>query len=130
MQSLVTAVQPDGLILQVLGYFDGTVDQFHLPTGDPEDHFKVGQKVKARVLYDISPSTPPRFALSLAPHIVKYTAKVTESEAAPTGLREAYPVGTILDAVKVVRVESERGLIVELGSGIEGFVHVRIHLLH
>ncbi|KAH9898165.1 U3 snoRNP-associated protein Rrp5 [Cubamyces lactineus] len=124
VQSLVTAVQPDGLILQVLGFFDGTVDQFHLPPGDPEDHYKVGQKVKARILYDISPSSPPRFALSLADHIVNYDTKSVASDTAATDLREAYPVGTILEAVKVVRVESERGLVVEVGSGVEGFVHI------
>ncbi|OSC99437.1 hypothetical protein PYCCODRAFT_1438226 [Trametes coccinea BRFM310] len=124
VQSLVTAIQPDGLILQVLGFFDGTVDQFHLPPGDPEDHFKIGQKVKARILYDISPSTPPRFALSLADHVLKYDTKSVASDAAATDLREAYPVGTILEAVKVIRVESERGLIVEVGSDVEGFVHI------
>ncbi len=125
VQCLVTAIQPDGLILQVLGYFDGTIDQFHLVPGDPETHYKVGQKVKARVLYDISPSTPPRFALSVADHVVKYTTKSAASDDANTDLREAYPVGTLLEAVKVTRVESERGLIVEVSPGIEGFVHVR-----
>lgn len=40
-------------------------------------------------------------------------------------LQEAYPIGTILNAVKVIRVEKERGLIVEVGDGQEGFVHVR-----
>ncbi|CDO73457.1 hypothetical protein BN946_scf185013.g92 [Trametes cinnabarina] len=124
VQSLVTAVQPDGLILQVLGFFDGTVDQFHLPPGDPEKHHKVGQKVKARILYDISPSTPPRFALSLAEHVIKYDVKSVASDTAATDLREAYPVGTILEAVKVVRVESERGLVVDVGSDAEGFVHI------
>lgn len=126
VQSLVTAVQSDGLILQVLGFFDGTVDQFHLPPGDPEDNYKIGQKVKARVLYGISPSTPPRFALSLAEHVIKYKTKSAISDAVDTDLQEAYPIGTVLDAVKVTRVESERGLTVEVGSGIEGFVHVRI----
>ncbi|KAI0639642.1 U3 snoRNP-associated protein Rrp5 [Trametes polyzona] len=124
VQSLVTAVQPDGLILQVLGFFDGTVDQFHLPPGDPEDNYKIGQKLKARILYDISPSTPPRFALSLADHVVEYTTKAAASDGASTDLREAYPVGTILEAVKVIRVESERGLIVEVGSQVDGFVHI------
>ncbi|RDX51109.1 U3 snoRNP-associated protein Rrp5 [Lentinus brumalis] len=124
VQCLVTAIQPDGLILQVLGYFDGTIDQFHLVPGDPETHYKVGQKVKARVLYDISPSTPPRFALSVADHVVKYTTKSAASDDANTDLREAYPVGTLLEAVKVTRVESERGLIVEVSPGIEGFVHI------
>ncbi|KAI0375236.1 hypothetical protein BV20DRAFT_934020 [Pilatotrama ljubarskyi] len=124
VQSLVTAVQPDGLILQVLGFFDGTVDQFHLPPGDPEERYKIGQKVRARILYDISPSTPPRFALSLVDHVIKYDVKSVQSDAATTDLREAYPVGTVLEAVKVTRVESERGLIVEVGSGVEGFVHI------
>ncbi|RPD57053.1 U3 snoRNP-associated protein Rrp5 [Lentinus tigrinus ALCF2SS1-6] len=124
VQCLVTAVQPDGLILQVLGYFDGTIDQFHLVSGDPETHYKVGQKVNARVLYDINPSTPPRFALSLADHVVKFTTRSAKSDETDTDLREAYPVGTLLEAVKVTRVESERGLIVELGAGVEGFVHI------
>ncbi|KAI0652084.1 hypothetical protein C8Q79DRAFT_76749 [Trametes meyenii] len=124
VQSLVTAVQHDGLILQVLGFFDGTIDQFHLSSGDPEENYKVGQKVKARVLYDINPSTPPRFALSLADHVVKYSAKSAVSDDKSTSLRDAYPVGTVLEAIRVTRVESERGLVVEIGSDVEGFVHI------
>ncbi|TBU63713.1 U3 snoRNP-associated protein Rrp5 [Dichomitus squalens] len=124
VQSLVTAVQSDGLVLQVLGYFDGTIDQFHLVPGQPEVHYQVGQKVKARILYDINPSTPPRFALSLADHVVRFTTKSPSADAATTDLRNAYPIGTILEAVKVARVESERGLVVNVGSGIEGFIHI------
>jgi rRNA biogenesis protein RRP5 len=37
---------------------------------------------------------------------------------------EAFPVGTILNAVKVLRVDAQRGLVVEVQSGLEGFVHV------
>ena len=121
VQSLVTAVVPDGLNLQVLGYFGGTVDQYHLVPGDPEANYKVGQKLKARVLYDITASSPPRFALSLAKHLIALTPKAV----AGSGLPEAYPVGTILDAVRVIRVETERGLVVEVSDGVEGYVHVR-----
>ncbi|KAI0830546.1 U3 snoRNP-associated protein Rrp5 [Trametes gibbosa] len=124
VHSLVTAIQPDGLILQVLGFFEGTVDQFHLPPGDPEDNYKIGQKVKARILYSVSPATPPRFALSLAEHVIKCITKPAVSSPSNTDLWKAYPVGTVLDAVKVIRVESERGLTVEVGSGIEGFIHI------
>ena len=121
MQSLVTAVVPDGLNLQVLGYFGGTVDQYHLVPGDPEQNYKVGQKLKARVLYDIAASSPPRFALSLAEHLVSMTPKTVAGSELP----DAYPIGTILDAVKVIRVETERGLVVEVSDGVEGYVHVR-----
>ncbi|KAI0931812.1 hypothetical protein AcW2_000609 [Taiwanofungus camphoratus] len=126
VQTLVTAVLPDGLNLQVLGYFGGTVDQFHLLPGDPKDNYKVGQKLKARVLYDISPSTLPRFALSMADHILKLRVKdAIGSEAGrEPDMQEAYPVGLVLDAVKVVRVETERGLVVEVSSGVQGFVHI------
>lgn len=121
VQSLVTAVVPDGLNLQVLGYFGGTIDQYHLVPGDPEENYKVGQKLKARVLYNVADSSPPRFALSLAEHLIALTPK----SAAGSGLPDAYPIGTTLDAVKVSRVETERGLVVEVSDGAQGYVHVR-----
>ncbi|KZT75076.1 hypothetical protein DAEQUDRAFT_807332 [Daedalea quercina L-15889] len=120
VQSLVTAVVPDGLNLQVLGYFGGTVDQYHLVPGDPEQNYKVGQKIKARVLYDINASNPPRFALSLAEHLIQLVPKSLVG----SDLTDAYPIGLTLDAVKVTRVETERGLVVEVSDGIEGYVHI------
>ena len=41
---------------------------------------------------------------------------------------EVYPVGTILEAVKILRVETERGLIAEVSPGVEGFIHVSSHI--
>ncbi|KAF8745274.1 S1 RNA binding domain, partial [Rhizoctonia solani] len=137
VSALVTAVVPSGLNLQVLGYFGGTIELFHLPSGAD---VKEGDKVKARILWDIPGSSPPRFALSLLPHVIRLTPpsiqpipvqeskkskKKTEiiSEDAPT-LREAYPVGMILEAVKVTRVESEWGLVCEVTEGVGAFVHI------
>ncbi|CCM04209.1 uncharacterized protein FIBRA_06375 [Fibroporia radiculosa] len=125
VQSLVTAVLPDGLNLQIMGYFGGTIDQFHLLPGHPERNYKMGQKLKARVLYAIT-ATPPKFALSLASHVLKLVPKDTAGmdDGLNHNLDEIYPTGSILDAVKVIRVESERGLVVEVASGVEGFVHI------
>ncbi|KAJ8488314.1 hypothetical protein ONZ45_g14005 [Pleurotus djamor] len=122
VQSLVTAVHPTGLNLQVLGFFDGTIEQLHL---EPDHTYKVGKKVKARILYDYSLS-PPRFALSLRRHVVslkpKSISKGEDDEASP--LQTAYPQGTILESVKVTKVEPERGLYVEIVPALEGFVHI------
>ena len=85
VSGLITGVQPSGLNLQILGFFNGTIDKFHLPPGDVEENFKIGQKVKARVLYDISPSTPPRFALSLADHVISLTSKSVDSSEGEPG---------------------------------------------
>lgn len=125
VQALITSVHPHGLNLQVLGFFDGTVDRLHL------DHdpalYKVGKKVKARVLYNWSTSSPPKFALALVDHIIKLRARLgvdkDETESGKS-VQELYPVGTLLNAVKVLRLEAERGLVVEVAPGVEGFVHV------
>ena len=130
VQSLVTAVSSTGINVQVLGFFEGTVDPFHLPPGPPEKSFKIGRKVKARVLY-IIPSDPPRLALSLSDHVLKLVPRGVKVEGAANSvslLQDAFPVGTILAAVKVVRVEAERGLLVEVQSHTEGFIHVSLSL--
>lgn len=130
VHGLITAVQSTGLNLQILGFFTGTIDGFHLRPGAVEDNYKIGQKVKARVLYDVDPSTStaPRFALSLADHVVSLTTKRVgdAEEDAQSTLEEAFTIGTIIESVKVTRVETERGLIVEVPAGLEGFVHVSV----
>jgi rRNA biogenesis protein RRP5 len=128
VQTTVTAVLPNGLNLQVLGFLEGTVDEYHCGTRDIQDKYQVGQKMKARVLCQSdSTSTPPRFALSLAPHVVAleeaHYAAPKDMETDVT-LPEAFPIGTILEAVEIRRVEPERGLIVEVASGLDGFIHV------
>ncbi|KAF8167718.1 hypothetical protein B0H34DRAFT_645870 [Crassisporium funariophilum] len=124
VQALVTTAHSTGLNLQVLGFFEGTVDPLHLRQDGSA--YKVGKKVKARILYDYS-SSPPKFALSLKDHVVKLGVCQTFSAEEPgkgKNLQEAYPIGTLLQSVKVVRAETERGLIVEVDNGIEGFVHI------
>ncbi|KAG5647561.1 hypothetical protein DXG03_008914 [Asterophora parasitica] len=124
VQALVTAVNPSGLNLQVLGFFEGTVDQFHMCHDSSEKLYKVGKKIKARVLYDFSPS-PPRFALALTEHVVTLSSRRIRGEGKNAiTIQEAFPLGKVLDAVKVVRLESERGVIVEVDAGLEGFAHI------
>jgi hypothetical protein len=131
VQCLITAVSPLGLNVQVLGYFDGTIDEYHLPPGDPTDKFKEGKKVKARVLYEIPGTSPPRFALSLANHIVSLEQKsISAGDEELTSIGEAYPIGTTLDAVKIIKVEAERGLLVDVQENLQGFVHVGGFICH
>ena len=112
----------------MLGYFEGTIDPLHLPK--ESSSYKVGKKIKARILYHYSSSSPPKFALALTEHVVNFKVRQTrdkdEESKKTTDIQDAYPVGTLLDAVKVLRIEPERGLIVEVELGLEGFVHVCI----
>ena len=126
MQSLITAVVPSGLNLQILGFFEGTVDQISLRT---EKTYKVGQKIKARVLYDVPATSPPKFALALAEHVIGLEVKHAKGADGKdrVTLQEAYPVGTIFEEAKVASVEQERGLMIEVEPGVQGFVHVSCH---
>ncbi|CAA7268006.1 unnamed protein product [Cyclocybe aegerita] len=124
VQGLITAVNPTGLNVQVLGFFDGTVDQSHLVKATSE--YKIGKKIKARILYNYS-SSPPKFSLSLLDHIIKLEGRLTadeHEELKERTVQETYPVGTVLEAVKVKRLEGERGIIVEISPTLEGFVHI------
>ncbi|KAJ7102119.1 hypothetical protein B0H15DRAFT_813261 [Mycena belliarum] len=126
VQALITAVHPSGLNLQILGFFEGTVDRLHLRPDPYEKTYKIGKKVKARVLYDFS-TTPPRFALALTEHVLGLEARKMrkDKKSATSTMQEAYPIGTILESVKVIRLEAERGAMVDIESGaLQGFVHI------
>ena len=125
VQSLITAVSDHGLRLQVLGYFDGTIDLHHIPTRDPSEKYKVGQKVKARILYELPATSPPKFALSLADHVLALRTKQTEG----SHISELYPIGTTLDSAKVVGVEGDHGVTMEVTPDVTGFVHVGVQYL-
>ena len=122
MQCLITDVNTNGLNLLVLGYFDGTIDEYHI--GEESSSFEMGLTLKARVLYDSS-SSPPRFALSLTTHIVGLTPRLIQDGDSEKSILEVYPIGTVLK-VKVIRVEPERGLTAQVSDNVKGFVHVSV----
>ncbi|QRV97230.1 rRNA biogenesis protein RRP5 [Ceratobasidium sp. AG-Ba] len=139
VSALVTAIVPSGLNVQILGFFQGTIELFHLPGGI--ESVRLGDKIKARILWNIPGSSPPKFALSLLPHVLGLASASTlpppaepqpkekkkkgkEAESLGVNLSEAYPVGMILESVRITRVESEWGLVCEVGEGVSGFVHI------
>lgn len=79
-------------------------------------------------MWDIPDANPRQFALSALQHVIALedaTAEDTSTDA-KVPLEAAYPIGTIVDNAKVVRVDSDRGLTVEINGKIRGFVHVRV----
>ncbi|GAA5925984.1 hypothetical protein JCM3775_005168 [Rhodotorula graminis] len=121
---LVTAVLPSGLNVKFHGFFDGTIDRFHLPVSagdDLADHFQQGQKVKARILWDSIAASPKKFALSMAPHVAKV------DERAATQTEQRFPVGAKCKRVKVLAMDDEWGLTCEIEDGedvVPAFVHI------
>jgi hypothetical protein len=115
------------LNVQVLGYFAGTVDLTHLGKVDTSSH-KVGEKVDARILWDIPETNPRQIALSMLPHVLSLAPSTMQGD--EEKLEETYPIGTILEGLKVVRTEADRGVVVAIGDKPVGFVHVSVQLLN
>lgn len=94
--------------------------------GDPSK-LPIGKKLRARILWDIPGTEPYQFALSTLDHIVKLNSRslAQGGEDSPTSsVEETYPVGTILDDVRVCRVDADRSLFLEVQKGLEAVVHV------
>ncbi|ORX37905.1 putative rRNA processing-related protein [Kockovaella imperatae] len=120
---LVTAVIPTGLNVKVCGFFDGTIDMTHLGLKgeDIDERFKIGKKIRARVIYDQITSTPRHFSLSVLPHVLTFSSPQTAEGIAQ---ENAIEIGRVLDNVTIRRVIPEWGIICETSDGLEGFVHI------
>ena len=94
VKSLVTSVSAQGLVLQVLGYFTGTIDLSHLNTQSPttEKRFQIGKTVYARILWD-SPGTK-QFGLSVLPHVVSLELAARSLRGRRCGNQSRVYVGT------------------------------------
>ena len=72
----------------------------------------------------VSPYPPPTGLqkMSLLPHIICLDVPCLKDKQA---VQEVFSIGSTLDAVKVIRVETERGLVLKVQNDILGYVHVR-----
>ncbi|PLW31843.1 hypothetical protein PCANC_17210 [Puccinia coronata f. sp. avenae] len=143
----ITSVIPgQGLNVTFLGFFEGTIHIPHLgchtTTGcDLSSSFKVGDKLRARVLWDTTPSKshislegnesilePKIFSLSFLDHVLKL-----DSPGLPPHLQNAelfkadkidqllrYPIGYIFQTVRIFRVDEEWGVYVTCSHSAEG----------
>lgn len=121
VSGLITATASSGLSLQLFGSILGTLDIYQLPK--PPTTYKSGDKMRARILYTVPGSAPPQLSLTAGTHVLALSVKKREDDEGKP-VEEAYPVGTTLSNVTVSRVESERGLLMDIEKGVRGFVHV------
>eukprot|EP00963_Diacronema_lutheri_P007157 scaffold626_cov337-Pavlova_lutheri.AAC.42 len=115
----VQNVLSDGLLLNFLKFFHGTVDCFHLPkaltSADLKVEFTVGQTVDARVLY-VNPSTK-KIGLTMKQGLVGGSTAGRIPQ-----------VGTVIENAQVSRLDENLGLLLQFSSEASGestgYVHI------
>ncbi|ODA82650.1 hypothetical protein RJ55_01158 [Drechmeria coniospora] len=125
---LITNVDRRGLAGKVMGHLDVTADLIHSGAGprntDLEEVYKVGAKVKARVICNFPTAKDPKLGISLLPHLQSLTRMYPDEDAhnLPTAV---LPISSLVEKCTVRHVENEIGLFVETAvAGLVGFVHI------
>lgn len=123
---LISAVDRRGVVGSIMGHLNATADVVHSGAGpdgiDLESTYKVGAKVKARIICNFPDAKEPKVGVSLLSHVTGLTRKRSRADELPT---DVLPVSSAVDECVVRHVETEIGLFVDTGvAGLPGFVHI------
>ncbi|KAF4980475.1 hypothetical protein FZEAL_3520 [Fusarium zealandicum] len=127
---LVSNTDRRGFAGKVMGHLDVTADLIHSGVGPAgvslDSTYKIGSRVKARVICNFPGAKDPKLGISLLPHITslqnKLPTKGADAKKLPT---EVLPISSLVEKCTIRHVEAEIGLFVDIGiPGLSGFVHI------
>lgn len=129
VEVLVSDVTPKGIAGKVMGMVDVTADLMHSGAGasgkDLEKKYKIGSKVKGRIICTFPTADPPKLGISLLDHVMSLAPQQSTKDGNRQAPVDILPLSTIVESVTVQKVESGVGLFVDLGvKGVPGFVHI------
>lgn len=134
VDATITDVRPNGIFVNIYDHATGTIPLSHIPgysTSNSEDEnakrekFVIGDRIKARVINTL-PHLDKGYnvSLSLLPHILELKSPFSGADAGSDPL-EALPVGQIIENAKVVDVELNRGIFLDVHyQGLKGYAHI------
>lgn len=126
---LVSEVSDRGFIGKVMGHLDVTADHIHSGIG-PNDidltaKYKVGAKIKARVICTFPEARKPKLGISLLEHVKSLQPLSAQVDGQVREPLATLPISSIVDDCVVKQVETDIGLFVDVGvQGVPGFVHI------
>jgi rRNA biogenesis protein RRP5 len=124
VEVLITEASRGGIATKVMGMLDATADVIHSGAGarvDVSKKYKIGSKVKARVICTFHSAENKKIGISFLDHIKTFKAFAFASE------RKADKINPsdIIDDAKVVHVEAAMGLFLKLPSSSNpAFAHI------
>ncbi|KAJ5980771.1 hypothetical protein N7481_008069 [Penicillium waksmanii] len=122
---LLTEVTANGMMGKIMGMLDTTVDlvQSGVIDGklDLERKFKIGAKIKGRIVSTFPSAEPFKIGFSLLDHVLKLS---TDTHG-PGSSEDAPAISAIIPETTVVKVDPGMGIYVEMGETKKiGFVHI------
>jgi len=129
IEILVADITPRGISGKVMGMLDVTADLMHSGAGadgkDLEKKYKIGTKIKGRVICTFPNAQPAKLGVSLLDHVMWLSSQHAIQEKEKKNPLDILPISSIVEEATVTKVEPGMGLFVDLGlKGVSGFVHI------
>lgn len=129
VEILVADITSRGVSGKVMGMLDVTADLVHSGAGasgkDLEKKYKIGSKIKGRVICTFPTADPPKIGVSLLDHVMSLSSQQASKNGERQNPLEILPLSAIVEEVAVRKVEPGVGLFVDIGvKGVSGFVHI------
>lgn len=126
VELLVSEISSRGIAGKVMGSLDVTADIIHSGIGpqalDLESKYKVGKKIKARVVCNFPTAKDPKLGVTLLDHVLSLRSMHTTTSKLPL---EALSISSLVEKCTITKVEPEIGLFIDVGvEGVPGFVHI------
>ncbi|KAK6088407.1 S1 RNA binding domain-containing protein [Seiridium cupressi] len=123
---LVTEISARGIAGKLMGSVDVTADHIHSGAGplaiNLEEKYKVGKKVKARIICNFPMAGEPKLGISFLDHVVNLRLQEGPTTKSPV---ESLSISSIVEKCNVTKVEPDIGVFVDVGlKGVTGFVHI------
>ncbi|KAJ5978090.1 hypothetical protein N7501_001432 [Penicillium viridicatum] len=121
---LLTEVTANGMIGKIMGMLDATVDLVQSSINgkiDLEKKYKIGAKIKGRIISTFPAAEPLKVSFSLLDHVLKLSSDAR----GPGSSDDAPTISAIIPEVKVVKVDHGLGVYARIGETKHmGFVHM------
>ncbi|KAI6708852.1 hypothetical protein JHW43_008621 [Diplocarpon mali] len=129
VEILVANITQRGIAGKVMGMLDVTADLMHSGAGasgrDLEKMYKIGAKIKGRVICTFPNAQPPKLGVSLLDHVMSLSSQQGILNSEQKHPLDILPLSSTVEEVKVRKVEPGMGLFVDVGvTGVAGFVHI------
>ncbi|KAI0389319.1 nucleic acid-binding protein [Xylariaceae sp. FL0594] len=126
VELMVSDISKRGLVGKVMGSLDVTADLVHSGLGpkaiDLEEKYKIGKKIRARVICDFPTAKEPKLGVSLLDHVVSLKPQRTASDKGPL---DVLPMSSTVESCTIFKVDPDVGVFAEVGvDGVPGFAHI------